>query len=124
MRQEPDPWFTSDFWQRAVLGVLTLAFALLLASTAEAKLPPPTAEQVQAADAKKAREAEEAKIQAEKLTEVQDRLAARFGKGGSAGGQTSEAKVPQKAVEAPGTAGPHGGTSPSAEAHSGEAQRK
>ncbi|CAG2143663.1 hypothetical protein D3C87_1106170 [compost metagenome] len=124
MRHLPDPWFSNDFWQRAVLGGLTLALAFLLVSTAEAKLPPPTAEQQQAAEAKKAKEAEEAKVQAAQLAQVQDKLAARFGKGPSAGGQTPESKLPQKAVEAPGSAGPQGGTSPSAEAHSGEAQRK
>ena len=124
MKHLPDPWFSNDFWQRAVLGGLTLALAVLLASTAEAKLPPPTAEQQQAAEAKKAKEAEEAKVQAAQLAQVQDKLAARFGKSPSPTGQTSESKVPQKSVEAPGSAGPQGGTSPSAEAHSGEAQRK
>lgn len=124
MRQLPDPWCSRDVWQRAVLGGLTLALAFLLASTAEAKLPPPTPEQQQAAEAKKVKEAEEAKVQAAQLAQVQDKLAARFGKGPSAGGQTADTKVPQKAVEAPGSAGPQGGTSPSAEAHSGEAQRK
>ncbi len=36
MRQDPDPWFSSEFWQRAVLGILTLALAFLLASPADA----------------------------------------------------------------------------------------
>nr|WP_315592010.1 hypothetical protein [uncultured Cupriavidus sp.] len=36
MRQDPDPWFSSEFWQRAILGILTLALAYLLASPADA----------------------------------------------------------------------------------------
>lgn len=30
MRQDPDPWYSSEFWQRAVLGILLLALAYLL----------------------------------------------------------------------------------------------
>ncbi|MBY4731983.1 hypothetical protein [Cupriavidus pauculus] len=30
MRQDRDPWFSSEFWQRAVIGILTLAVAYLL----------------------------------------------------------------------------------------------
>jgi hypothetical protein len=110
----PRPWLATALLA-AVLGALP----------AHAKLPPPTPEQQQAADAKKAREAEEAKRQADALTKIQDTLAARFGKGQSTPtAETSPATVPQKAVEAPGTSGPRGGTAPSAEAHSGEAQRR
>lgn len=36
MRQDPDPWFSNEFWQRAVLGVLMLALAFLLATPLEA----------------------------------------------------------------------------------------
>jgi hypothetical protein len=110
----PRPWLAA--------AALAVAIGAL---PAHAKLPPPTPEQQQAADAKKTREAEEAKRQAEALTKVQDTIAARFGKGQTtptAG--TSPGDIPQKAVEAPGTSGPRGGTAPSAEAHSGEAQRR
>lgn len=107
--------------------ILATMTALLAGPVAHAKLPAPTAEQQAVADAKKAKEAETAKVEAEKLAQVQDRIAARFGKGPSAGaataGQTEPSKVPQKAVEAPNSTGPQGGTSPSAEAHSGEAAR-
>lgn len=110
----PRPWLAAAAFA-AVLGALP----------AHAKLPPPTPEQQQAADAKKAREAEEAKRQAEALGKVQDTIAARFGKGQTTPtGPTAPGDVPQKAVEAPGTSGPRGGTAPSAEAHSGEAQRR
>ncbi|MFJ1254948.1 hypothetical protein [Cupriavidus sp. CuC1] len=88
------------------------------------RLPPLSPEQQQAADARKAKEAEEAQRQVEALTRAQDTLAARFGKGGGISAQSSPAQIPRKAVEAPGNAGPSGGTSPSAEAHSGEAARK
>ncbi|AGW94929.1 MULTISPECIES: hypothetical protein [Cupriavidus] len=106
---------------RLLVSCAMLSFA---AGPLHARLPAPTPEQQQAAEAKKAKEAEAAKLQADALGRVQDQLAARFGKGSSAGATTEPGKVPQKAAEAPGTAGPHGGTSPSAEAHSGEAARK
>lgn len=110
-----------------LLAVSLLAGALACGAGASfAKLPPPTADGVRAADARKAQEAEAAKVQAQALERVQNTLAARFGKGPSSAGTgtTSPQDVPQKAVEAPGKAGPQGGTSPSAEAHSGEAQRR
>lgn len=106
--------------QRLLVSCAMLSFA---AAPVQAKLPAPTPEQQQAAEAKKAKEAETAKQQAEALAQVQDRIASRFGKGPTSGGGTEPGKVSQKAAEAPGSAGPHGGTSPSAEAHSGEAAR-
>lgn len=107
--------------RRLLVSCAMLSFA---AGPLHARLPAPTPEQQQAADAKKAKEAEAAKSQAEALGRVQDTLAARFGKGASAGATTDAGKMPQKAAEAPRSAGPHGGTAPSAEAHSGEAARK
>jgi hypothetical protein len=107
--------------RRLLVSCAMLSFA---AAPVQAKLPPPTPEQQQAAEAKKAKEAETAKQQAEALTQVQDKIAARFGKGGTPSGGTEPGKIPQKAAEAPGSTGPHGGTSPSAEAHSGEAARR
>ncbi len=109
--------------RRALVAAMLMAMAL----PAGARLPAPTPEQQQAIDARKAKEAEEAKHQAELLAQVQDRIAAQFGKkgaGASATASTTEpGKLPQKAAEAPQSAGPHGGTTPSAEAHSGEAAR-
>ncbi|KAI3591872.1 hypothetical protein D9X30_3157 [Cupriavidus sp. U2] len=37
MKQDPDPWYSSEFWQRALIGVLMLALAYLLASPADAR---------------------------------------------------------------------------------------
>lgn len=37
MKQDPDPWYSSEFWQRAIIGVLLLALAWLLASPADAR---------------------------------------------------------------------------------------
>ncbi len=88
----------------------------------QAKLPPPTPEQQSAAEQKKAEEAQKAREQQDALTRVQDRIAAKFGRGGHATGQTEKANLPQKAVEARGTAGPIGGRAPSAEAHSSSAR--
>ncbi|CAG2154576.1 hypothetical protein LMG31506_05128 [Cupriavidus yeoncheonensis] len=105
---------------------LVAAMLMAMALPAGARLPSPTPEQQQAADARKAKEAEEAKHQAELLAQAQDRIAAQFGRKGAAGDSapaTEPGKVSQKAAEAPQSAGPHGGTSPSAEAHSGEAAR-
>lgn len=110
------------FSRRALAAALLIAVAL----PASARLPALNPEQQQAADARKAKEAEEAKRQADALGKVQDQIASRFGKRGAAGvsDATEPGNVSQKAAEAPQSAGPHGGTSPSAEAHSGEAARR
>lgn len=96
-----------------------LAAGLLVVTSVHARLPAPSPEQSQLAEQKKAQEAQRAKEEQEALTRVQDRIAARFGKGASANaGRTEVGKMPMKAVEAPGVAGPQGGTRQSAEAHS------
>ncbi|RDK05533.1 hypothetical protein [Cupriavidus lacunae] len=103
--------------------LISCAMLSFAAGPVQARLPAPTPEQQQAAEAKKAKEDEAARQQADALAQVQDKVAARFGKGATPTAATEPGKVSQKAAEAPGTAGPHGGTSPSAEAHSGEAVR-
>ncbi|AEI81267.1 hypothetical protein CNE_2c23190 [Cupriavidus necator N-1] len=110
---------------RRTLRHLLVSCAMLsfAASPVQARLPAPTPEQQQAAEAKKTKEAEAAKQQADALGRVQDQIAARFGKGATSSGATEAGKIPQKAAEATGSTGPHGGTSPSAEAHGGEAAR-
>jgi|GEM_PF-2851080 len=35
MRPDPDPWYSREFWQRAIIAILMLALAWLLASPAE-----------------------------------------------------------------------------------------
>lgn len=109
--------------RRLLVSCAMLSFAAAPV-VVEARLPALTPEQQAAAEAKKAKEAETAKEQADALARVQDQLATRFGKGATATGATEPGKIPQKAAEAPGSTGPHGGTSPSAEAHSGEAARR
>ncbi|MGY8525756.1 hypothetical protein [Paracidovorax citrulli] len=106
------------------VGQIAAVLALTLASgSLYARLPAPTEEQQRAADARKAKEAEAAKQQAEALAKVQDNLAARYGQGSQTAARTPPSEVPQKAAEVS-PSGPHGGTAPSAEAHSGEAQRR
>lgn len=111
--------------QRPVRRALAAALLMAMVLPAGARLPAPTPEQQQATDARKSKEAEEAKRQAELLAQVQDRIAAQFGRkgAGATAAATEPGKIPQKAAEAPKSAGPQGGTSPSAEAHSGEAAR-
>lgn len=101
---------------------IVLLCACLAGGVCYAKLPPPTPEEQAAAAKKAAQAAEMAKEQQAALTRVQDEIAAKFGKRGTgASGSTEEGKLPRKAVEPSGTAGPHGGTTQSAEAHSAPA---
>lgn len=96
------------------------------AAVAEAKLPPPTPEQVAAAEARRA--AEEAQLKNEKaaLERAQDRVAERYRRenGASAGSsqRVSDENMPKSARELPGQGTPQGGRRPSAEAHSAPAK--
>jgi hypothetical protein len=113
--------------------VLCLACALSAGvGAAYAKMPPPTPDQA----AKAAADAEIAKAQAAAeqaaLTRAQDRVVGTYQndlrKRGIAPptptpvAPTPQANLPAKAVEPPRSAGPHGGNTPSAEAHSGNAR--
>lgn len=99
--------------------LIMIALAFGLSASAHARLPPPTPEQQAAAEQKKGEEAAKAKEQQDALTRVQDRIAARFGRGSRAAGHATEkGNLPQKAVDHDGAAGPAGGTAQSAEAHS------
>ncbi|GCB06513.1 hypothetical protein [Ralstonia sp. SET104] len=108
-------------WPAAVaLGLAMAAFS----HPTHGKLPPPTqAEQAASAKQAETERAQKAQEQAQ-LTEAQNRLAARFGKGGNNApdATTPAANLPKSVVEAPGSAGPHGGSRPSAESHSGNAR--
>ena len=112
---------------RRVAWPLALAIGLVIAALprpAHGKLPPPTpAEQAAAAQQAETERTQKAQEQAQ-LTEVQDRLAARFGKGGNNAPDTatSQTNLPKNVAEAPGSTGPHGGSRPSAESHSGNAR--
>jgi hypothetical protein len=97
------------------------------AAVAEAKLPPPTPEQVAAAEARRA--AEEAQLKREKaaLEQAQDRVADRYRRenGAASAGSServSDQNMPKTARELPGQGTPQGGRRPSAEAHSAPAK--
>ncbi|CAJ0683294.1 hypothetical protein ACTHR6_17890 [Ralstonia holmesii] len=113
--------------RRSAIGSAAVAIGLTVVALphpAHGKLPPPTpAEQAAAAKQAETERAQKAQEQAQ-LTEVQDRLAARFGKGGNNAPDavTPATNLPKNVAEAPGTAGPHGGSRPSAESHSGNAR--
>lgn len=121
MPQTRQNYRRSAMWPAAVAIGLS---AVTLPHQAHGKLPPPTpAEQAAAAQQTETERAQKAQEQAQ-LTAVQDRLAARFGKGGNNAPEavTPVANLPKNVAEAPGTAGPHGGSRPSAESHSGNAR--
>ena len=111
---------------RIAIGIAVVVSAL--AGVAIAKLPPPTPEQQQAAAAKK--EKEQAQLEKEKqlLEKAQERTAEYYKrtKGGSdpstPAGRTEDTNMPKTAKELPGQAGPQGGRSQSAEAHSAPAK--
>ena len=100
--------------------------------TAQAKLPPPTADEA----AKAAAAAEKTKSQAAQeqaaLTRAQDKVVADYQNDLKRRGitpptptpvaPTPQANLPSKAVEPPRSAGPRGGTTQSAESHSGNAK--
>lgn len=111
---------------RITIGIAVVVSAL--AGVAIAKLPPPTPEQQQAAAGKK--EKEQATLEKEKqmLEKAQERTAEyyRRTKGGSGPsmptGRTEDTNMPKTTKEGPGQAGPQGGRSQSAEAHSAPAK--
>jgi hypothetical protein len=99
------------------------------AGVAFAKLPPPTPEQVQAAEAKKEQEKANTEKEKQLLEKAQDRVVQHYKrtKGGAGAsvaraGQTEATNIPNPAVVPPGEAGPKGGTKQSAEAHSAPAK--
>jgi hypothetical protein len=117
---------------RPAKAVCMACAAAAVFSAAQAKLPPPTADEV----AKAAAEAEKAKQQAAQeqaaLMRAQDSVAAAYRNDLKRRGitppmtttvaPTPQANLPLKAVEPPGSAGPRGGSTQSAESHSGSAK--
>jgi type II secretory pathway pseudopilin PulG len=106
--------------KRAVLIALA---GVLWGGTAVAKLPPPTADEQAAEQARRAQE--QARLEKEKaaLERVQDQVAERYRRERAGapppdgGGRVADTNMPYKTREvAP--AGPHGGDKQSAEAHS------
>jgi FtsP/CotA-like multicopper oxidase with cupredoxin domain len=111
-------------WMAAALAMSVAA------GVAFAKLPPPTPEQVQAAEAKKEQDKAVLEKEKEALEKAQDRVVQHYKRTKGAttasaarGGQTESTNIPDPAVrKAPGDAGPKGGTKQSAEAHSAPAK--
>ena len=100
-----------------------VAFAWF-AQVAEAKLPPPTPQEVAAQQEKRA--VEEAQLQREKalLEKAQDRVSERYrrDRAQNGGGRVSDTNMPNNVRQLPGTAAPQGGREQSAEAHSAPAK--
>ena len=111
---------------RIAIGIAVVVSAL--AGVAIAKLPPPTPEQQQAAAAKKEKEAAQLEKEKQLLEKAQERTAEYYkrSKGGAGPatptGRTEDTNMPKSAKELPGKAGPQGGKSQSAEAHSAPAK--
>ena len=108
---------------------IAAAVMSIAAGVTLAKLPGPTPEQLQAAEAKKETDKAAAEIEKQQLEKAQDRVAAYYKrtKGGAPGaartGQTDANTLPNPSVrKAQGDAGPTGGTKQSAEAHSAPAK--
>jgi hypothetical protein len=116
---------------RALVAALMFSIASFAAPVA-AKLPAPTPDEAAKATAEADKAKAEAAYQQEQLTKSQDRVVAKYqGDLRSRGiappkpspiAVTEQKNLPGKAVEPAGTAGPHGGTTQSAEAHSAPAK--
>jgi len=112
---------TRKAWMVAL--AMSMAAGIVLA-----KLPAPTPEQQQAAAAKK--EKEQAQLEKEKqlLERAQDRTAEHYKRTkaaagpGQRGGRVEDTNMPKTTRELPRQAGPQGGRSQSAEAHSAPAK--
>ncbi len=101
-----------------------LATVMLASGAALGKLPPPTAEEQAAAAAKKGQEKVQLEKEKAQLERVQNRIAARYGKGGGAGhaGQIRDQHMPKTASELPGGVGPTPQRQQSGESHSAPAK--
>jgi hypothetical protein len=112
---------------RIAAGTLPLAIALC----AHAKLPPPSPEEVAAAEQKKAQEQAQLKKAQEELSRAQDQIVEKYRRTGAAGasapgasqatGETPKEQLPRAVRDLPREAGPHGRDEPGAEAHSAPA---
>jgi hypothetical protein len=111
--------------------IRALPIALLAAlwtGGAAAKLPPPTPAEQTAQQEKRAQEEAQLEREKAKLERVQDEVAERYlrerGSGLPRGGEgrVADTNMPYRVRELPRSAGPHGGTEQSAEAHSAPAK--
>jgi hypothetical protein len=105
--------------------VPALIFAALLAAPcAQAKLPPPTPEEIAAQQERRAQEDARLAKEKEQLERAQDRIAERYRQATAArsAGGVDPAALPHNTKQPPGTAAPEGGGRQSAEAHSAPAK--
>lgn len=112
--------------------ILAGALPLAVATVCYAKLPPPTPEEVAAAEQKRTQEQAQLKKAQDELTRAQDETAAKYKRNQTAAGapssgaaqatgQTAKEDLPRAARELPRDAGPHGRDEPGAESHSAPA---
>ncbi len=98
--------------------------AMLAAPFAQAKLPPPTPEEVAAQQARRVQEEVRLAQEKEQLERAQDRVAERYrqvqARPSAAGVRTAD--LPNNNKQPDGTAAPEGGQRQSAEAHSSPAK--
>lgn len=116
---------------KLIAGVAVAALPLAVAISAHAKLPPPTPEEIAAAEQKKAQEQAQLKQAQEQLTRSQDQTVEKYRRTRAAGapppgasqaaGETPKEQLPRAARDLPRDVGPHGRDEPSAEAHSAPA---
>jgi hypothetical protein len=111
------------------VGSMVAALMCAAAGVALAKLPALTAEEQQAAAAKRQKEQVQLEQEKKQLEKEQDRVAQEYkrtkGSGAGASGRTgnvSDHNMPKTTKELPGSAGPVGGKAQSAEAHSAPAK--
>jgi hypothetical protein len=117
-------------WMKGGARLASVAF-LCAVGVASAKLPPPTPEEQEAAQARKQKQEAQLEQEKKQLEKAQDRVAQYYKrtKGGSASGgapdgagRIADHNMPKTTKELPHSAGPHGGKTPSAEAHSAPAK--
>ena len=98
--------------------------ALLATPLAQAKLPPPTLEELAAQQERRVQEEARLAKEKEQLERAQDRVAERYRGSGPAQPSSGVKKedLPQNVKQTPGGAAPEGGSRQGAEAHSAPAK--
>lgn len=116
---------------KPIARIFGVALPLVIACAAQAKLPPPTPEEIAAAEQKKIQEQSQLKAAQDQLTRSQDQTVEKYRRTHGAGaappgasqavGKTQKEDLPRAARDLPRGAGPHGRDEPGAEAHSAPA---
>ena len=105
--------------------IRTLVMAALFAAPlAQAKLPPPTPEELAAQQERRVQDEARLAKEKEQLERAQDRVAERYrgGRTGQLAGGVKKEDFPGNTKQPPGGAAPEGGSRQSAEAHSAPAK--